>query len=108
MEDQIQDSIIFAMHIGLLAAKIIAVLILGRMFIIKKALDKNSFIFVGKFWLLWLLFFTIIVLLSEIWILSNYYLISSDFDYEAIAILDQIILTVALIVSYKGGSNNGS
>lgn len=108
MSDQMEDSIIFAMHIGLLSAKIIASFVIAKMFIIKKSLDKTSFMFMGKSWLVALFLFTISILFAEVWILSNYYLVSSNFYYEALSMLDQLILTSMFILSYKGGNNNGT
>lgn len=108
MSDQMQDSIIFSLHIGMLSVKMIALFVIAKMFILKKSVDKSSFMFVGKSWLLALFLFTVLILLAEVWILTNYYIISSSFYYEILSMVDQLALTVMLILSYKGGNNNGT
>lgn len=108
MTDQMQDSIIFSLHIILLTAKIIAVFVIARMFIFTRSMDKNSFVIMANFWQLAILIFTASVMSAEIWILSNYYFIASNFYYELLSMIDQLALTALLISSYKGGKNNGS
>lgn len=106
MEAQMQDSLIFALHIGLLAVKLVAVAVIAQQFIIRKSLIDGDFMFIGKSWRLLFFIFTLTVLSGEAWILSNYYLVDYDFYYESLAIMDQLVLTIAVIISYKGGKSD--
>ncbi len=107
MEDQIQDSVIFSIHILLLTAKLILLFVIANKFVFTRSNDKKSFMLIGRPLQIILSVFTFSVLSAEAWILTNYYLIYSNFYYELLSMLDQLILTVLLIISYKGG-NNGS
>lgn len=96
---------LFSFHIVLMGVKIWFVWVMLDVFKIAKSTDKNLNMLVFKNRDIFLLFFVLLIIMVESWFIYSFFENVNLFPYDYISVLDQIILSILLALSYKGGKN---
>ena len=102
-------SFIFAFHIALLFIKVWALYIIFKLLILVEAPSTEKYMLVFKPIEMTLFIFSIIVLISEIFFIYGFFVDETFYNYEYLAMLDQMFFT-ALTINYikTEVKNNGN
>lgn len=107
MMENMQIPFLFSFHIILFGAKVWFVWVMLSRFKITRSVDANLNMIIFSKRDALLIAFTAFIIMSEMWFIASFYTEVDLFAYNYLAILDQVILSTLLALSYKGGQKNG-
>ena len=97
MNLEFTTSFIFAFHITLFLVKTWALYIIFKLLILIEAPSTEKYMLVFKPIEMTLFIFSIVVLISEIYFIYGFFINETFYNYEYLAMLDQIFFTVLTI-----------
>ena len=99
--------ILLSFHYILLLVKIYSVYFISNQMLFMRTPNEKNFMFVFKPMELILLILSIVMAISELYLISYFFVYDTIFIYEYLAIQDQIVLTFFTMYYLGKGGNNG-